>query len=127
MGFFDQIAVPVRGVLDQLFADPDLTQDITYKRFRKRDWSDDVGANVTKFRSFPLTAVRLRHTERSKLVGMSKIEVGDEVYLLRGDDVPSGMSLKDELVTEFGVTQELKDLTDIFGLATAVTVAGGSE
>lgn len=127
MGFFNQIAVPVNSVLDQLFADPDLTQNITYKRFRKRDWDASEGANVTKFRNFPLISVRLRHTERSKLVSLSKIEVGDEIYLLRGKDVPSGMSLKDELVTEFGATQEIKDITDIFGLATAVTVDGVSE
>lgn len=126
MGIYSQIEGPIKRVLNDLFADEDLASDIRYRRFRDTAWSDADGAMVDRFRTFRIEGIRLRHTDRSKLVGIADIQIGDQLYLLRYEGAPNRMSLKDEIRDEFGNTQKLKDIANIFNLAIAITVEGGT-
>ena len=127
MSFFSQIEGPTKAVLDQIFADPDLAKEITYRRFKSQQFDPAVKANVTLTDDIKLTVVRLSHTTASQLVGQGPIQVGDELYLINGPDVPEGMSMKDDIVDENGQEQTIKSINDIFGLATSVTIDSGGE
>jgi len=125
MGLFSQIEGPVRAVLDDLFADEDLRDTIMYRKYSGQSFDDTVGHNVNTFSESSVYAIRLRHTHRSALAGVLNIQIGDELYMFRYDDLPIGLSLKDEIVDENGVTQKVKQIQPIFGLATAITIEGG--
>lgn len=130
MGFFSQIEGPIKQVLDQIFADPGLNVEITYRLHTGQGSFDhSTGSRSDTFTDYTLTVVRLRHTQGSQLVGIANIQVGDELYLLKGEDISSiagDFSLKDEIVNENSVSQTIKSINDIFGLATAVTVNSGA-
>lgn len=126
MAIYKQIESPVRAVIKELVNDPGLQSLIQYRKYLSREFDESVGANVTKFKTFRIKAVRLQHTDRSKLIGFSNIQIGDQLYLIDYRDAPSGMSLKDEIVDEFDQTQDIQNITNIFNLAIAVTVKGGS-
>lgn len=126
MGFFSQIEAPIKAVLDQLFADTRLRDDVTYRKYTGQAWSDEDGASVSTFSESELPVIRLQHLQSSKFVGIGSIEAGDQLYLIRSTDAVEGMSLKDEILDEMGNTQKIKSLNDIFGLAMAITLEGGS-
>ncbi len=93
--------------------------------FQSQSFDHGLGQEVNSYTEYPLDAVRLRHSQSSALVGQGGVEVGDQIYLIAGDDAPVGMSLKDEVVNEFGDVQKIIDINPIFGLAVTVTVEGG--
>jgi len=125
MGFCSQIEGPIKKVLDDLMADVDLRKQITYRRYDSQEFSKAAGHMVNSYTDSVIYALRLRHDNSSQIAGVGPVQVGDQLYLLRDSDAPSSMSLKDEIVDEFGVTQKIKDITPIFGLAVSVTVEGG--
>jgi hypothetical protein len=107
-------------------ADTALRSQITYKRFDTQEYSNALGYEVNSYTEYSLDAIRLSHTQASNLVGVGTIEIGSQLYLLKGDDAPTGMSLKDEIVDEFNELQKVSNITPIFGLAVAVTIEGGA-
>lgn len=102
--------------------DDDLAVEVTYRKFVSQDYNESLGYNEDIFSETTPTVARLRHTVASALVGVGDIQAGDQVYMMRAEDAPSGMSLKDEIINEDGETQKIKDITPIFGLAVLVTV-----
>lgn len=130
MGFFSKIEGPVKKALNKLFSDPDLTVSISYKEYKGHT---KVGSRmVASFTSHSgLTAIRLKHTQKSQLLGsgidgVGAVEVGDQLYMFRYADVASiTHSLKNEIVDENGSIQSIKDIRNIFNLALVITVAGG--
>lgn len=126
MGIYKEIEAPVRAVVKQLVNDPGLQSLITYKKRTGRSYDETEKVHVTSFKSYTIKAVRLRHTDRSKLVGFTNISIGDQLYLIDYRNAPSRMSQLDEIVDEFGQTQDIQDITNIFNLAVAITVKGGS-
>jgi len=127
MGFFSQIQGPIKSVLRNIMGDEDLRVQITYRKYTGQAFDDSVGHTVDTFSESTLYAVRLSHTVKSALVGsgVGEIQVGDQLYLIQGDDAPDGMSVKDQIKDENGTIQKVKNVQDIFGLAVAVTIEGG--
>lgn len=124
MGFFAQAAGPTRSVLNKLFADQDLAVEITYKRYVGSSFNSTTKVTELTYTDIPLTVLRLSHTVSSQLVGTDGVQVGDQLYLINGPDIPTGMSMRDKIVDENNNEQDIKQITPIFGLATAVTIRG---
>lgn len=125
MGIYNQIEGPVRAVLKMLLGDERLRKQITYRRYNDQSYSGGLGHEVGSFTESHPYAIRLKHTDRSMLAGVGRIQEGDQAYLIMFEDGPDNMSLKDEIVDENGATQTIKDITPIFGLAIALTIEGG--
>jgi hypothetical protein len=125
MGIFGQIQGPVRGVIRALVTDKDLRVIVTYRKFTDRDWSATAKAQVSSFTESTIEVVRLSHNVKSIGIFEGDLQVGDQLYLFDFRDAPAGMSMKDEIVNEFGYVQKVKQIRPIFGLAIAVTVEGG--
>lgn len=126
MSVFSQALLPVRKVINDLFADDFLATEITYRSYSGQSFDSIARVTVTSFTEKSITVVRLRHTDESARVGASQIQAGDQLYLFRYDDCPAKMSLKDEIEDEYGKIQMIKDINNIFKLAVAVTVEGGT-
>jgi hypothetical protein len=126
MGIFGQVQGPVRGIIRALVTDKDLRSVITYRKFSGRDWDAASKGQVATFTETSMQVVRLSHNSKSiDIFDGVDLQVGDQLYLLDFRDAPAGMSLKDEIVSEYGYTQKVKKIQPIFGLALAVTVEGG--
>jgi hypothetical protein len=127
MGIFGQVQGPVSGIIRTLVSDKDLRSVVTYRKFAGKKWDDDSEGQVATFTEYPdLKVIRLSHNSKSvdNFEGVN-LQVGDQLYLLDFGDAPAGISLKDEIVSEFGYTQKVKGIQPIFGLALAITVEGG--
>jgi len=124
MSLYTQVAGPTKAFLNQLMADKDLSRPVTYKRHKKTTFDETKGHNVTTWDSFPMPATKLLHNQRTVEVSNSKVEVGDSLFLIRGDDSPDGMTLKDQIVDEDGMKFRLKGIDNIFGIAVSITVDG---
>ena len=125
MGFFGQIEGPIKSVLNELFNDQELRKMVTYRLYDGQEFSEEEGYNVNAFKETSLPVLRLKHTFNSSFIGISNVQVGDQLYLVRFEDAPIGLSLKDEVKDENGVIQKIKSVDNIFNLAYAVTIEGG--
>lgn len=124
MELFDQIDFPVRQVLNRLMADQHLRSTLVYKRFKSASFNQGVGHRVVLYDEFTFYGVRLRHNKKSILTASGAVEVGDEVFIIRGSDAPVGMSLKDRLEDVDGNLYSLTSIDNIFDLAVMISVAG---
>lgn len=125
MDLFDQIDFPVRRVLDRLMADKHLRSALVYKRFKSASFDKTVGHRVVLYDNFnDLYGIRLRHNKKSVLIASGDVEIGDEVYLVRGSEVPTGMSLKDRMEDADGNLYSITSIDNIFDLAVMISVAG---
>jgi len=126
MGLLSQALGPVRGVLRQILSDPNLKSTVTYRKYTGTSW-DEVNRNrVSTFDESQLDVARLRHNDKTLVIAASGIQAGDQLYLISYSDAPAGMSLKDEIVDEFGQTQSIADIANIFQLCVVITVEGGT-
>lgn len=124
MELFDQIDFPVRQVLDRLMADRHLRSALVYRRFKSASFAPDVGHRVVLYDDFTFYGVRLRHNKKSILTASGEVEVGDEVFIIRGSDAPAGMSLKDRLKDANENLYSITSIDNIFDLAVMISVAG---
>lgn len=124
MDLFDQIDFPVRRVLDRIMADKRARSALVYKRFKSASFDETVGYRVVLYDDFDFYGIRLRHNKKSILIASGNVEIGDEVYIVRGSDVPTEMSLKDRMEDADGNLYTLTSIDNIFDLAVMISVAG---
>lgn len=122
---FEHIEWPVRQFLAKLVADPKLREEVTYKRYKSAEHNRTLGHKVIIYDNFTLYGVRMRHTKKSAFVSTGEVEVGDELFVIRGSDAPINMSLKDQLVDAEGNTLAIKWIDNVFNLAMLITIEGG--
>lgn len=125
MGFFGAIKKPTKTILNQIFADQELSSVVTYRKFTGQTFDDSVGYNVDTFDESSITVVELKHGQESVFVQVGEVQVGDVLFLFKFDDFPLGYSLKDQIQDSTGNLYNLKKITPIFELAVVVTVDGG--
>lgn len=124
MGFFSQIKSPIRAVIDAIIADPDLREQITYKRYVSGSFSG--GMTSTVYSDTVFYAVRLKHTDKTvELYGLPKLSIGDFLFLIRFSDMPIDYSTKDQIVDADGNIFKVSKIDNIFDLAISVTIEGG--
>lgn len=124
MSLYSQVAGPTKAFLRQLKADKNLSRPVIYKQYVKTDFDAVKGHNVTTWKEFSITATKLLHNQRTVNASNSKIEVGDSLFLFAGEDIPTSITLKDQIVDEDGVKYRLKGIDNIFGIAVSITVDG---
>lgn len=126
MGFFTQIQGPIRAVIDQIISDQNLHEKITYRRYGSDDFDRELGHNVALYTNTAFYAVRLKHTDKSiQVLGIADLQIGDFLFMCRASDMPTGYSLKDQIVDVESRTLKIKKIDNIFDLAFSITVEGG--
>jgi hypothetical protein len=124
---FGGVVVEVKKLLTSLMADKALAIDITLRRFTGQTFNTVLGHNVNTYDETTIKAIKLKHNDNSRQVlgdrlqASGQLQVGDVVYLIKFDDAPGKLSLKDLINdgTEEGI--KIKQLKNIFDLAWAVT------
>jgi len=125
MGLFGQVVPPIKKVLDALLADTQLRELVTYKKFASQEYDTVLKRNVVTTTDYAaVKAIRLRHTNESVQVFTGKLEVGDQLFIFKFDDLPTGLSLKDRIVDESSKIHNAKSVDNIFDIAITVTVDG---
>lgn len=127
MKIFSKIRGPVRQILSDLKSEDEVAQAITYKAYASQ--TIVAGKPKNNYDSYSITAIRLRHSEKSaKSAGSQEIEIqqGDVVYMIDARDFPTTYGLRDLIVS--GTREEkVKAITPVFDLLFLVTVdSGGS-
>jgi hypothetical protein len=128
VGFFGQIRSSVNSVLPRLFDDPDLPVSVTWKVFTSSIFDPDLGVNVEVYTDFEITAIRIEKEigsiqTKTTPPGPWTMAIGDVVYLFKYIDVPSGASIRDNLV-DGEYTYGIKRILPVFNLITKVEVKG---
>ena len=101
MGFFNKIEGPIKKQLNKLFADERLRTLITYREYAGQTKSGN--RRVASFTDHSIYAIRLQHSEDSVSTAFGKMEVGDQLYLLKFEDVGTWEhTLKNEITDENG-------------------------
>lgn len=124
---FGGVVVEVKKLLDSLMSDKALAQNITLRRFTGQTFNTTLGHNVNAYNDTAIKAIKLKHNDNSRqilgdrLQASGQIQVGDIVYLIRFDDAPGSLSLKDLINDGSETGIKIKRLKNIFDLAWAVT------
>jgi hypothetical protein len=127
MKIFPKIISPVRRILTDLKTESEVACEIVYHRFSSQTIVDRV--KTDNYDEFPMTAIRLRHTQQSADIAksVSEVQAGDVIYMIDARDFPSGYSLKDKIVRGSSV-EPVKAITPVFDLLFNVTVeSSGAE
>lgn len=124
MGLFKQIEGPTRNVLIQLLADTDLSAAVTYRKYMGQSFSEAHGHNVEVYDEVQVSALRLKHNRRTAETTQGQVEAGDPLFVFSYRDMPTGLSLKDQIVDADGAVLKVKDINNIFGLAVSITAEG---
>lgn len=125
MGIFGSIQGPIRAVLNNLINDRDLREQVKYDKYTGQAFDSELGHEVNTYASTVPYCIRLQHNADSVKEATFEVQIGDNLFMFRGTDVPEGASLKDQIVDEAGLIYKVKDIQNIFGLAVSVTVEGG--
>lgn len=124
MGLFGQVIPQIQAVLTQLFADDVLPEDVIYRSYVGQTFDSGEKRTIDSYNDVPLTAVRLRHNQRSQQVSNTHVEVGDVLFMFDFRGFPENYALKDQIVDAAGTTFDIKGIDNIFELAISVTVKG---
>jgi len=128
MGFFSQIQNSVNSELTRLFNDPDLPIDITWKKFLDSEFDADLGINVTTYTDYELKAIRIEKEiggiqTKTTPPGPWSMALGEVVYLFKHTAIPSGASIRDNIV-DGDYTYGIRRILPVFDLITKVEVKG---
>lgn len=124
---FRGVEVAVNKLLTSLMSDEALARDITLRRFTGQTFDADEGHNVNTYDDTTIRAIKLQHSDLSRqilgdrLQASGQLQVGAVIYLVKFDDAPGKLSLKD-LINDSGEEGiKIKKLENIFELAWAIT------
>ncbi len=128
MGFFSQIQNSVNSELTRLFNDPDLPIDVTWKKFLASDFDQDLGVNVITYTDYELQAIRIEKEigsiqTKTTPPGPWTMAIGEVVYFFKHTDIPSGASIRDNLI-DGDYTYGIRRILPVFSLITKVEVKG---
>jgi hypothetical protein len=127
MSISQQIAGPINSILSTFFADTGLTKTVQLIKHGTITWSDALQQNVTTESTINVSAIQLRHTQRSVAASPQSvgIQVGDRVYMIRqsGLDANSKPTPQD-MIGDDGQVMEIKDVNIVFSFFYLVTVEG---
>ena len=133
MKLFPKIHAPVRRILEALKTEPEVKCPITYRVFTGTTNDPTTGRPTASYTNYAITAIRLRHTEKSAEVhgspttlaqggSRSEVQKGDIIYMIAAADFPQNTSLKDKIVTADGTVEPVKSITPVFDMLFNVTV-----
>lgn len=127
MGFYSTIRGPIKAVLDDLVNDQDLRKQVTYRRYIGQTFDASAGATVNTYSDTVCYAIKLKHNFKSIQESSYDVEVNDDLYMFKSEDLPSValLSTKDQIRDENSNTLKIKGIDNIFDLAVSVTVEGG--
>jgi hypothetical protein len=125
MAEIDAVKGQIRRVLANLMASPSLRKTVTYRKFTGQSAFDrSKGVPVETFDETTVTALELRHNQRSAMASSSaSVEVGDLAYMFLAEDIPSGFSMKDRLVAD-GKEKKIKAIDPAIDLTILISVDG---
>jgi len=121
MKIFPKIKSPIWKILDNLKEEGEVSCSIVYHRFKGQVIANRVKTDT--YDEFPITALRLRHTQKSADIArsVSEVQAGDIIYMIDARDFPTGYSLKDKIVNGSS-TEAVKAITPVFDILFNVTV-----
>lgn len=124
-GLFNQIKKSVDSILPQFFEDENLITQIVWKRFDQSVFSETDGYSKDEYTEFEIGAIRVEESANYK--GMSQaltavaVSVGEELFLVRHEELPSGYSSRD--IIEVGSdTFNVVKVLPVFGIIAKVLV-----
>jgi len=124
-GIISNVFPMVTEILQDVMGDEGIAETITYKKYTGQGFSDELGYVASTYDESSLTALRLQHNAKSVELIQAPVQIGDVVFIIIGEDCPSGMSLKDIIVDSTSVSMKVADVKEIFGLAKIVSVESG--
>ena len=125
-GVLSQAFPAIRGILTDIIGDPTANEQITYRRYKKQEYDDDLGYVASSYDDFPdILALRLKHNAKSASLFNASIQEGDDVYIIEDKYCPGGMSLKDLIVDADAHILKVADIKPVFDLAKIITIEGG--
>jgi len=128
---FGDVQSDIKKVLADFFSDPDLTTDITYRKFISQAYDNNLGHTVTTYQNTSLKAIKVTHNSESHqifgdfLEGAFKVQIGDVAYLLNFVGAPTDLSIKDLIDEGTEESIKVKQIKNASDLVYFVTVEAG--
>lgn len=113
---FASVTPKIRNILEQIIGSALVNRTITWKLYQGDSFDSGAGYPVSQFTEYTgINAARTVHnTKSAKAVG-GEVEVGDAMYLVRNEELPDGISMKDEIVdTDDSVTLKISNIQWVF-------------
>jgi len=124
MGLLDQIAPAVNQIFDMVKDEESIAVSLIYKRYTGQkngvDQFDEINISSDN-------CLKLKHNEKSiAILGDSNtnLNIGDVLYMIKGNAFPSTYSLKDTVSETNGPEQQISKITPVFGLLYVVSIVG---
>ena len=129
-GIVSQSFPIVREILHNVIGDTGVNEAVTYRRYKKQEYSEDLGYVASSYDDFSMTVLRLKHNAKSAAlvtgnVQVGDVQVGDDVFIIENGSCPVNMSLKDVIVDSTSAILKVSDVKSVFDLAKIVTIEGG--
>ena len=112
------------AIARNLFNDPLLYREVTYRRFKGNTYDRVTGKNVAVTEEVTsLKVVEMKHTEDSAKASTSKVDVGMLLFLIQYDDLSFIPSTKDTILDKIsGIEYTIKGVDKIFNILYTITV-----
>ena len=124
-GIVSQSFPIIREILHNVIGDTGVNEAVTYRRYNKQEYSEDLGYVDSSYDDFSMTVLRLKHNAKSAALVTGNVQVGDDVFIIENGDCPVSMSLKDVIVDSTSAILKVSDVKSVFDLAKIVTIEGG--
>ena len=124
-GIVSQSFPIVREILHNVIGDTGVNEAVTYRRYKKQEYSEDLGYVASSYDDFSMTVLRLKHNAKSAALVTGNVQVGDDVFIIENGSCPVNMSLKDVIVDSTSAILKVSDVKSVFDLAKIVTIEGG--
>ena len=112
------------AIARNLFNDPLLYREVTYRRFKGNTYDRVTGKNVAITEEVAsLKVVEMKHTEDSVKASTAKVDVGMLLFLIQYDDLSFIPSTKDTILDKTsGIEYTIKGVDKIFNILYSITV-----
>jgi len=124
-GIVSQSFPIVREILHNVIGDTGVNEAVTYRRYKKQEYSEDLGYVASSYDDFSMTVLRLSHNAKSAALVTGNVQIGDDVFIIENGSCPVNMSLKDVIVDSTSAILKVRDVKSVFDLAKIVTIEGG--
>ena len=94
-----QVRKAVLAMISQAMRDPRMETEITYRKFESQgDFDKSKGHPQNDYDEKALTAIKMFHDAKSiNFAQPGDLQIGQPVFVFRFDDLPNGISLKDQI------------------------------
>jgi hypothetical protein len=121
-----QVRKAILNMINAAMRDPKMKTLVVYRKFASTDPFDRAkGYLEVDFDESVIDSIKMKHDARSiNFSGDNSLQVGQPVFIFKWEDLPAGVSLKDQ-IQENGHVYKVKLIQPVFETVALITCEAG--